>query len=102
LTGHSGARQYDATVLAPGGAPMPVNSLLKNLFFKPEDIQAITQAYERARLELGLMDPSDPLCKTVAKKIIDIAEAGERDPEKLCREALEELGRPAGDGSQFA
>jgi hypothetical protein len=86
----------------PAALRMPVNSLLKNLFFKPEDIQAITQAYECARLELGLMDRSDPLCKTVAKKIIDIAEAGERDPEKLCREALEELARPPCEGSQLA
>jgi len=72
---------------------MPVNSLLKNLSLKPEDIQVITEAYECARKQLGLEDRTDPLCLIVAKKVIDLAEVGERDPIKLCHNALVELGK---------
>jgi hypothetical protein len=70
---------------------MPVNSLLKNLAFKPDEIVIIAEAYDSARRQLHLEDRTDPLCLMVAKKIIELAEAGERDPSIMCRDALREL-----------
>jgi hypothetical protein len=36
--------------------------------------------------------PEDPATKLVAMKIIDVAAAGELDPEKICAKVLEGLG----------
>ncbi len=37
-------------------------------------------------------DREDPLTEVVATKIVELAEAGERDPEILCSKVLAELG----------
>jgi hypothetical protein len=34
----------------------------------------------------------DPATRTIAKKIIKAAQTAERDPEQICRRAIEELG----------
>jgi len=41
--------------------------------------------------KLGLADRSDPEAMAVAKLIIEFAKTGERDPERLCDLALQEL-----------
>jgi hypothetical protein len=61
--------------------------------FEPEDIAQMTAAFEAALTQLGLVDRKDPLTTTVAKAIIRLAGAGERDPQKLCDEALKLLGK---------
>ncbi|MFY9694139.1 MAG: hypothetical protein WA776_02815 [Xanthobacteraceae bacterium] len=40
---------------------------------------------------------SDPLAEVVAKKVIEIAQTGERDPRQLRRRAFEELDIPVVD-----
>ena len=40
------------------------------------------------RVSLRLADVSDPLNKIVAEKIIELAQAGERDPNGLCERTL--------------
>jgi hypothetical protein len=44
-----------------------------------------------ARVALGLADRSDPVNATVAKKIIELAKAGERNPDLLCEGILKEF-----------
>ncbi len=48
-------------------------------------------AFEIARAALRLPDGSAPSNATIAKKIIELAKAGERDPDRLCEGALKEL-----------
>jgi hypothetical protein len=62
--------------------------------FDPEAIQALTTAYENACAALHA-DRQDPLTIIVAKKIIEHAQRGERDPIRLREKALSELqGNP--------
>ena len=71
---------------------MPIVRLLKGRAFDPESVQVIVAAYEEARQALGLVDPSDPLTETVARKILEVAEAGERDPNVIRQRAMDNLG----------
>jgi hypothetical protein len=67
---------------------MPLSQLIQGEAFDPEAIEIISAAYEGACKALGLVDRSDPLTQLVAKKIIALATNGERDPERICAEAL--------------
>ena len=59
--------------------------------FGPEDAAQLTAAFEAALSKLGLVDRTDPMTMTVAKLIIQLAKNGERDPQKLCDDALKNL-----------
>ena len=75
---------------------MPVRALLENddrSAFGPEDIANLTAAFEAALSKIGLVDRKDPMTMTVAKLIIELAKNGERDPKKLCNDALKLLGK---------
>jgi hypothetical protein len=48
-------------------------------------------AFEMARLALGLEDRGDLANEVIAKKIIELAKAGERNPEVLCEAVVKEL-----------
>ena len=65
--------------------------------FEPHDIARMTAAYEAALKLLHLKDRADPVTELIAKKIIEIARAGEGDPAKICVRALKELGIPLRD-----
>jgi hypothetical protein len=52
-------------------------------FFSPEDITALTTAFEDALRELRLVDRNDPIALMVAKRIIALAKHGETDPARL-------------------
>jgi hypothetical protein len=54
----------------------------------PETIQIMTSAYEDTLRGLGLADRSGPITEIVAKKIIEVAELGERDPDQLRQRAF--------------
>ena len=58
---------------------------------EPEAIEHMTAAYEHALKVLQLTDRTDPITELVARKIIEIAEVGERDPDRLCARALAAL-----------
>jgi hypothetical protein len=69
---------------------MPIIRLLQNEPLGPEDIKIISAAYEQTLSSLGLVD-QDPLTGIVAKKIIECAQTGERDPVRLREGALKLL-----------
>jgi hypothetical protein len=78
------------------GLAVPIRAILETDYgsvFGPEDIAQLTAAFEAALAKLGLTDRTDPLTATVAKAIIRLARAGERDPQKLCDGALKILGK---------
>ena len=68
-------------------------ALENNHWFGPEDIAGLTTAFEAALAELGLVDRSDPTTLTLAKLLIELAKAGEREPERLCDSALRCLSK---------
>ena len=66
-------------------------ALENNHWFGPEEIAGLTTAFEAALAKLGLVDRSDPTTLTLAELIIELAKAGEREPERLCDSALKHL-----------
>src|SRR5437763_119621 len=68
------------------GGVMPINELVKQHAFTPDDIKLLVTAYEEALQELQLRDRSDPPPRCWAKRIVELAQQGERDPIRL-REA---------------
>jgi hypothetical protein len=73
---------------------MPIQRLLAEGNFDPNDIRRMVAAYDAARELLGLKDRSDLVCEVVAAKIIQVYRTGEHDPPHICAQALKELGMP--------
>jgi hypothetical protein len=48
-------------------------------------------AFEMTRLALGLADRGDIANELIAKRIIELAKAGERNPDLLCENAVKEF-----------
>ena len=69
---------------------MAIYRLLKNRAFGPDEIKVLTAAYEEALRTLRLAR-SDPTTEIVAKKIIELAQRGERDPVRLRECAIRSL-----------
>jgi hypothetical protein len=74
-----------------GDEPVPIIPLLQGRAFGPEDIKVMSTAFKGALNALGLMDRADPLNELVAKKIIETAKTGERNPSRLRDRALKSL-----------
>jgi hypothetical protein len=64
---------------------MTILRLLQKSAFGPEQIAYIAAAYEDALRELGFANRTDPITEIIAKKIIEIAQTGERDPLRIRR-----------------
>lgn len=62
---------------------MPIARLLQNGAFGSEEIKIISAAYDDVLTSLGLIDRTDPLTQIVAEKVIECAQAGERDRTRL-------------------
>ena len=68
---------------------MPIRAYLEGHKFDPETTRLIGIAFEMALVALQRTDgPVNPTRDAVAQKIIELAKAGERDPERLCEGAL--------------
>jgi hypothetical protein len=61
--------------------------------FEPEAIAAMTAAYHAILEELRLSDREDAATLMVAKRVIEVAALGERDPQRLVDATLELLCR---------
>lgn len=60
---------------------MPIQQLLrKRQHFGPEDINVLSSVLEEAPRNLRLVDRTDAATQLVAKRIIQLAQQGERDP----------------------
>ncbi len=51
--------------------------------FDPEQVRAMGAAFDQACRSLQLREIDDPLTKLIAGKIVEAAQAGERDPDRL-------------------
>lgn len=78
---------------------MAIYKILEKEAFGPDEIKAMTTAYEDALKELRLADRTDPVTEIIAKAIIDIARTGEKDPEKIRERAISTLGVPRQTGT---
>jgi hypothetical protein len=62
---------------------MAIYRLLKTLPMGPEEIAVLTDAYEHTLRKLNLVERSDPITQLIAKKIIEIHQRGERNPQNF-------------------
>jgi hypothetical protein len=60
--------------------------------FDPEATAAMTAAYGKACQSMHDWEQPEILKDIIAKRIIDIAADGERDPDRICERALRSLG----------
>ena len=62
---------------------MPIRQLLDSNVFNPEEVAMLRDVFEDTLRTLKLVDRSDPVTSLIAKKIIELASRGERDPARL-------------------
>jgi hypothetical protein len=87
---------------------MPFRFHLNGQRFDSETIRVMGLAYEITLISLRLFDRDDIANDVVAHKIMEQANAGERDPERLCEAVVQQWGRaiahiapPIVQGEQF-
>ena len=73
---------------------MAIYRLLRRQVFEPEDICLLAIVFEDVLKTLGLLDRKDPRTELIARKLVDLAQAGERDPECLKDLTLEVIQKP--------
>jgi hypothetical protein len=74
-----------------------------NADFNADLMEAMRAAFYRVCDILQLSgDREDPLTEVVVEKIVEFAEAGERDPEVLCIDVLAQLEMPAQEATSRA
>jgi hypothetical protein len=71
---------------------MPITPFLDGEHFDAETKRVMGVAFEATLAALRLSDRSDPFVRMIARKIIDLAKAGESNPDRLCEQALIVLG----------
>jgi hypothetical protein len=70
---------------------MPINHLVTEHYsFGPDEIKVLASALDAALLELGLTR-TDPAALLVAKRILALAQGGERDPIRLREGAVKPI-----------
>jgi hypothetical protein len=67
-----------------------------NLTFDPDEVLILVGAFDKAWqsvLDSGatLDGAAEPIRELLAKRIVDVAKLGERDQDRLCRDALDHL-----------
>jgi hypothetical protein len=62
---------------------VPLTPYVSEGVFDPPAIEAMTAAFNAACLSLHLAVRDDPVTEIVARKVIEIAGTGERDPERI-------------------
>lgn len=69
---------------------MPIRPYLDGFRFDPETTRVMGVAFEMTRAAIRL-DGQEPIDEVIAKKIIELARAGKRNPDELCELALNDL-----------
>ena len=71
---------------------MPLNRLLNDAAFGPEEVRVLNQAYDSALRALYLIDRNDPITEIVARKVIELGRKGMTDPAEIANMAVKTLG----------
>jgi hypothetical protein len=64
----------------------------KDRAFEPQATAIMGAAYDKACETLHNVGQADLVKEIIAKRIVQVAQTGERDPERLCARALLALG----------
>jgi hypothetical protein len=74
---------------------MPISPYLNGERFEPETKRVLGVAFEQVciALRIGASDDDD-VKQAIANKVIELAKAGERNPDILCERVLEDIRRP--------
>jgi hypothetical protein len=62
--------------------------------FEPETKRVLGVAFEQVCIALRIGNSDDDIKQAIANKVIELAKAGERNPDILCERALEDIRRP--------
>jgi hypothetical protein len=73
---------------------MPITQFLDGEPLDEETRRALGLAFEMTCIALRVGDCADDVRQAVANKLIALAKAGERDPDRLCEEALKDIRTP--------
>jgi hypothetical protein len=79
--------------LSAGGHSVIARRILEGASYDPETVQILCTAYDRAKKELHDKGQPEIVKEIIARRILALAEQGERDPERLCAGALSSLPR---------
>ena len=74
---------------------MAIYRLIANGSFGPDEIEAMTAAYEGALIDLGVTNRDDPITELIAKSIVNVTATGARDPVLIKERAINALGKSA-------
>jgi hypothetical protein len=74
---------------------MPIKRLLERQVFPPELVVILGEVFEDVLRTLGLNNREDPLTELIAKKVIELAQSGERNPIRLKALTVEAFERKA-------
>jgi hypothetical protein len=83
---------------------MPIRAFLimSGGTFEPEDIQAMSLAFEEVCKALEIQPGATREREAIAVRIIELCRRGERNPARLIERVLRELGLPNDDGRRSA
>lgn len=70
---------------------MPIRQFLNGEKFDSETIRVLGVAFEGVCVTLRLWDCADDVKQAIAKKLFLLAEAGERHPDVLCEQVLQDI-----------
>jgi hypothetical protein len=79
---------------------MPITPFLNGERFDEETRRTLGVAFEMTCIALRVGDCADDVRQAVADKIIALAKAGERNPDRLCEEALKDIRTPQQTASE--
>ena len=73
---------------------MPITPYLNGRRIDAEDRRILGVAFAMVCIALRIGESDDDVKQAIATKIIDLAKAGERNPDILCEQALKEIRAP--------
>jgi hypothetical protein len=71
---------------------MAIRRLIAAGSYGPDEIRAMTDAYDIALIVLRLNDKDDPITELLAKSIAAVVATGERKPGEIATKAIDALG----------
>jgi hypothetical protein len=78
---------------------MPIHRLLENQAFGPDEIEILAAAFEDTLRTLRLADRADSATEIIARRIIELAQQGVRDPGRLRERVLQSVSAPEGNAA---
>jgi hypothetical protein len=73
---------------------MLITPYLNGERFEPETERVLSVAFEQVSIALRIGASDDDVKQAIANKVIELAKAGERNPDILCERVLEDIRRP--------